>query len=405
MTVGDRMEEEKEEQGMDTAYIGIMVVVFLALVALAIDIGYMYVTDDDLKSAAETAAREGARAIKQRMLTRIKTDPAKVREIAADPVQSEARTAAIEAAQGQHHATALIEVANREINHLADGNDITVGFWDAASRTYTPGGAPVNAMQVRTRRTAESETVGLGNLGSMLSKLTGAQTDNFTPDAIAALPPMATTNIALFVGDCDQGCRYPNVCTIPERKMSRDSQEGANNRYAYTSLLHSLDDKSLSDVVCMDLPPQEVCKKEIFTTSDADNQGLRDLESMMYNPNTDLSNKEFDKGGAITGWWVVVPVIDSPPLLETETIEKHAVTRYALIRIRRICVNGIAGCQQNGTAFKSPVSACSGGEGLYIDRISYVECGSKDMRNFPGLRPVLVEEGNHLLPGSGAPPR
>lgn len=388
------MEEEKEEQGMDTAYIGIMVVLFLALVALAIDIGYMYVTDDDLKSAAETSSLEGARAIKQRMLTQIRTYPHKVREIAADPVQSAARAAAIEAASGKHHASALIEVSDKEINSLTDGNDITVGFWNTASRSYTPGGVPFNAMQVRTRRTAESETVGLGNLGSMISKLTGAQTDNFTPDAIAAMLPMATANIALYAGACDTACRYPNVCTIPERKMSLDPwppRENANNRYAYTSLLHSLDGKSLSDVVCMDLPPQEVCGKQIFTTRDTDNSGLRDLESMMYNPNTDASNKEHDEAGKITGWWVIVPVIDSPPLREEETVEKHTVSRYALVRIRRICVSGIAGCQQNGTAFKAPVSACGGNDGLSIDRISYVECGSKELRNFPGLRPVLVE--------------
>ncbi|BCS54943.1 Tad domain-containing protein [Geobacter sp. SVR] len=401
-------EEEKEEQGMDTAYIGILVVVFLALAALAIDVGYMYVTDDDLRSAAETSSLEGAKAIKQRMLAQIRTDPQKANDVASDLLQPAARTAAIEAASGTHHATALIEVANRGLNRLAEGNDITVGFWDTVSRTYTPGVAPANAMQIRTRRTAENEAVGLGTLGSIFSKLTGSETANFTPDAVAALPPMATANIALYVGDCDPACRYPNVCTIPERKMSRDpldaGQQG-DNRYIYTSLLHSLNDRSLSDVVCMDLPPQEVCRKEIFTTSDADNRGLRDIESMMYNPNTDASNKEFDEGGAISGWWVIVPVIDSPPQPKREAVEKRTVTRYALVRIRRICVGGTAGCQQNGTAFKAPPSACRGEEGLYIDRISYVECGSKDLRNFPGLRPVLVEEENRLLPGSGAPPQ
>lgn len=391
------MEEEQDEKGMDTTYVTIMVVVFLAVVALAVDIGYMYVTDEDLHSTAETSSLAGARAIKQRILTQMQTDPRGVGAIAADPIQSAARAAAIEAASGNHHASALIEVANKEKNLLTEGNDLTVGFWNPSARTYTPGGTPVNAMQVRTRRTAESETAGLGNLGNMFSKISGAQTVNFTPDAIAAFPPLATANLALCIDACDTACRYPNICTIPERKMISDPWDArkdppATDRYAYTSLLHEVPGATaLSDLTCMDLPPQEVCGKQIFTARDADNHGLRNLESMMYNPNIDASNKQLDEAGNITAWWVIVPVTDCPPAREAGIVEKHTVTRYALIRITRICIGGIAGCQENNTSFKAPVSACGGKEGLYIDRISYVECGSRDLLNFPGIRPVLVK--------------
>ena len=59
--------DDKEEQGMDTTYVGIMLVVFLVIAALAIDIGYLYVSEDDLQNAAETSALAGAQAMKQRI--------------------------------------------------------------------------------------------------------------------------------------------------------------------------------------------------------------------------------------------------------------------------------------------------------------------------------------------------
>jgi len=391
------MEEENEERGMDTTYIGIMLVVFLVVAALAIDIGYMYVSEDDLQNAAEVSALAGAQAIRQRIQTVAATDPVHLSEVLGDQVQAFARTAAIDTVSGHHKAAALIEVANNNTNRLTTENDLTVGFWNVGTHTFTPGGSPVNAMQVRTRRTAESESVGLGSLGSILAKISGPQKFNYTPEAIAAFPARADANFAVCVDACGSECTYPAICTIPERKMSRDPWDAAKDppaadRYAYTSLSYPPSGATkLSDLICMEMPAQEVCGKEIFTARDTDDSALRDLASMMYNPNADKANKEFDKAtGAVTGWWVIAPVTDCPPARQENVFERHTVTRYALIRISRICVTGPTGCKQNDTAFGAPAAACSGASGLYIDRISCIGCGSGKMTEFPGLHPVLV---------------
>jgi hypothetical protein len=390
------MEDRDDEPGMDTTYIGILLVVFLAIAALAIDIGYLYVSEEDLQNAAETSALAGAKAIKQRLLDQAKTDPSGLKNVLNDPEQNAARSAAIDSVSGQHKAAALIEIASKNKNKLTDENDLTVGFWNISTHTYTPGGTPVNAIQVRTRRTAENEEVGLGSLGNILAKMSGIQKFNYTPEAISAIPPRANANIAVCVDFCDKDCRYPNICSIPERKMIRDPWDPrkdppAINRYAYTTLQHQVTDTTkLSDLVCMDLPPQEACGRQIFTIQDPDDSALRDIESMMYNTNIDSSNKEYDQSGKLVGWWVIAPVTDCPPAKQENVFEQHAVTRYALIRISRICVNGASGCQQNGTSFKAPPSTCNGVDGLYIDRISCVNCGSKALQQFPGLHPVLV---------------
>ncbi len=220
---------------------------------------------------------------------------------------------------------------------------------------------------------------------------------DYTPEAIAAFPARADANFALCVAACDSSCTYPNVCSVPERRMLRDPVDprkdpSAADRYAYTSLLYPPTGATrLSDLICMEMPPQEVCGKEIYTMRDADDGALRDMESMMYNPNVDKSNKVYDKAGTVVGWWVIAPVTDCARTSRDNNFERHTVTKYALVRISRICGNGTTGCTQNDTAFRAPATLCRGESGLYVDRISCVNCGTRDILEFPGLHPVLVK--------------
>lgn len=382
---------------MDTTYVNTMLVVFLVIAALAIDVGYLYVSEEDLRNATETSALSGAEVIKQRIQVQLNTDPKGLGAVLSDQVQSSARAAAIDMASGKHKSVALIHIANNNSNRLTTENDMTVGFWNISTHTYTPGAPPVNAMQVRTRRTAESDSVGLGTVGSFFAKISGIEKFDYVPEAISAFPPRANANIAICVDACDSSCTYPEICTIPERKMIRDPfvpKKGASaaDRYAYTTLQYKVTDTTkMTDLICLDLPPQEVCGHPIATLLDSDNGALRDIESMMYNPNVDKTNKLFDKDGNVTGWWVIAPVTDCPPAKQESVFEQHRVTKYALIRISRICVDGASGCKQNGTSFKAPSSVCGTENALYIDRISCVSCGSDTLLRFPGLHPVLVK--------------
>ena len=69
------MNGRKKNQEWIRPISGIMLVVFLVIAALAIDIGYMYVSEEDLQNAAETSALAGAQAIKQRIQLQTQTDP------------------------------------------------------------------------------------------------------------------------------------------------------------------------------------------------------------------------------------------------------------------------------------------------------------------------------------------
>jgi hypothetical protein len=383
--------------GMDTTYITIMLVVFVVVTGLAIDIGYMYVSEEDLQSAAQTAALAGAQSMKERILFQIKTDPKKIEEAANDIVQESARNAAMENVSAKS-AAALIGLANSNANALTADNDITVGFWNVSSHSYTPGGKPVNAIQVRTKRTAESSSVGMGSLGTFLAKISGTESFGLTPVATAAIPAGTRSNIAICSAACDPACTYPEVCSIKERRMSRapwDPRKDPppSDRYLYTSLLHPASiTNRMSDLACQEVSPQEVCGRAIYTAAGTSNDTLRDIKAMMYDPKVDRSNKEYDKTGKVVGWWVIVPVTECGAIRSGDVFEPQAVTKYSLVRISRICAAGPAGCAETSVSSDVPVQACRPGEeGLYIDRISCVGCGSKSQMLLPGLQPVLVE--------------
>jgi Flp pilus assembly protein TadG len=383
---------------MDTTYVTIMLIVFLVLTGLAVDIGYMYVSEEDLQSAAESAALAGTQAIKQRILFQAQNDPKKIAAAFNDTVQAQARSAAVEVVSGKHRAAALVGLSSDNGNALTGDNDLTVGFWNVSSQSYTPGGTPANAMQVRTRRTAESSSVGMGALGNFMARITGTEHFDFTPVAIAAIPARTRANIAICSSDCDPACSYPEVCAVKERRMRRAAwdpflEPAPNDRYLYTSLLHPVTlTNTMSDLICGAGQGEAVCGKPIYTSAAASDDILGDIRAMMYNPKFDSSNKEYDKSGRLLGWWVIVPATDCVRIVPGNGFEPRAVTKYSLVRISRICGSGPPGCQQSGLPQDAPAAACGPGDGgLYLDRISCVGCADKAMALLPGLQPVLVK--------------
>ena len=382
---------------MDTTYVNTIIVAFLVVAALVVSIGYLYVDEEDLRSVAEVAALAGAQEIRNRNLVQLQSAPDRLAAVAGDTVQAEARAVAVTQALGKHKEAALTHAFNDNGNRLTTANDVTVGFWNISTKIYTPGATPVNAIQVRTRRTAESEGAGIGRIGNIFGTLFGVQKFDYTPDAVAALPPRADVNFTLCTEACESRCSYPSVCTVAERKFTStpfQPERAAAGSLAATYLLYQLNTAvNVSDLICMGTTPQAVCRKEVFTAFDQQDRALRDLKSVMYNPNVDVANKEYDKAtGRLLGWWVIAPVADCRRSRPEATFERRSVERYALVRISRICTPGGSGCQQNNTTFDAPAAVCGSERGLFIDRISCVNCNGKELLQFPGLTPVLVSE-------------
>ena len=126
------------EKGFAVVYIALMLVVLVAFVSLAVDMGYMFVAKGQLQNAADAGALAGVAKL-------------------SDTVT--ARQSAKLFAEQNKAAGESVKVALNETNS-ADG-DIVVGYWDKVTRTMSatvPTGKVANAVKVVARRTTETGT-------------------------------------------------------------------------------------------------------------------------------------------------------------------------------------------------------------------------------------------------------
>jgi Flp pilus assembly protein TadG len=112
-----------DEQGSVMAWTALGILSLLGMAALTVDMGYMYVLNNQLQTTADAAAS------------------AAVKELPDE-------TAALAAAQ---------DIVQKNMHSSAHGNvitadDVQFGNWDSATRTFTDGGSPVNAVRVNARR-------------------------------------------------------------------------------------------------------------------------------------------------------------------------------------------------------------------------------------------------------------
>ena len=112
-----------DTRGSAMAVLGAGFVLTLGMASIAVDLGYLYIVQNQLQVTADSAALAG---------------------VARFPDVDQARTQATSFAQSnmpsEKHGTVL------------DAADFKTGFWDDTARTFTDGGTPLNAVQVTVRR-------------------------------------------------------------------------------------------------------------------------------------------------------------------------------------------------------------------------------------------------------------
>jgi len=145
----------------------------LGFAALAVDMGNLYVVRAELQIAATSAAAAGT----------------------------------IDLPDEQAAVAAAIEFAELNMPPAAHGNvlaaaDVIAGHWDDDSRTFTAGAAPLNALQVTTRRGDAN-----GNpVSSIFARFFGVTQHNLSADATAVLLPglpggLSSTGDISFTGN------------------------------------------------------------------------------------------------------------------------------------------------------------------------------------------------------------
>lgn len=114
---------QRDEQGSILAWTALGIASLLGMAALTVDMGYMYVLNNQLQTTADAAAS------------------AAVKELPDE-------AGALLAAQ---------DIVQKNMPSSAHGNvitaaDVQFGNWNSATRTFTDAGSPLNAVRVNTRR-------------------------------------------------------------------------------------------------------------------------------------------------------------------------------------------------------------------------------------------------------------
>lgn len=142
-----------DTRGSAMAVLGAGVVLTLGMASVAVDMGYLYIMQNQLQVTADSAALAG---------------------LARVPDVDQART----------QATTFVESNMPSGKHgtVMAADDFKTGFWDDTARTFTDGGTPLNAVQVTVRRSQSN-----GNAARLFfGQLLGFNSLDLSATAVAA---------------------------------------------------------------------------------------------------------------------------------------------------------------------------------------------------------------------------
>lgn len=275
------------QKGFALVYIALMIVVLVAIVSLAVDIGYMYVAKGQLQNAADAAALAGA-AMNLSDSTSVK--------------QKAIQFAATNKAAGD--AVVITE------------GDVTIGNWNpAATPPFDPTRTPLNAVRAVARRDvagASSAEQGKVHLffGKIFSLLPGGG-DGWpemaaSAEAIASRPPRPTIPIAL----CETPCSLATPPTEAAPVKFFFKQSGATapppemtvgwTDFSFTSQATSLGPQSdIAKYIHGELHPPDVCNKAIYTNNGV-GEAVTELKQEC-NAQKAASGKAY--------WEVIIPIV------------------------------------------------------------------------------------------------
>ncbi len=360
----------KNNRGQILVLVAVALAALLAFAALAIDFGYFYHTKNQLQGAADAAALAGAVLL----------------DGTTDPTQTAARQAAEDYAKLNRAAGSSVKISNNGANAFSDDNDIIVGNWDGVSINTT--GTPINAMQVKARRTSASIDKGVTRIfGRIFDPMNTNPKQDISATATALKPARASEYISF--------CK--DICSGPLPRELETGPSVTMNGFAWTTLDESVSSANdIKDLLCGDSPFADNCGKKIWSTMGTLSVGMRVLESLMYNPNYEFSTKGTDTSTGYPTWTVMSPYIDPcPPGAQPDP---QTVVGYAVIHIKAICETGggagsvtsIGGPSCN-TAYSAPTHACDGHNSprIVIDSVQCFPCG--DPGTPQGYRAILVK--------------
>jgi Flp pilus assembly protein TadG len=191
----------KDQSGSSYIILAFGVAMIFGVAGLAVDMGYAYMLRQRLQTAADAAALAASA-----QLSSSSSIVTIAREYAAKNMPTE-----------QHGA-------------VLAASDVQSGSWDPDSRTFTPGGAPLNAVKVTVRRSATNNNsvptffarvLGFGSVDVVTSAVaTFATADSWDLNIVQDV----TSSFSAEIGDARDGNQALLDCI--QQNSSGDSQVG-----------------------------------------------------------------------------------------------------------------------------------------------------------------------------------
>lgn len=162
----------RDKRGGVAILIGLCAIVLFGFVALVIDIGFGLVTRNELHNVADAAALAATRQLGRIYVGMSPADQQSYVLTVTDG--NDVKNEAVNVALMNYAAGQSVTV---------DVNDIEIGQWDPATKTFTAGDTKPNAVRVTSRRDG---TVN-GPISTFFARIIGHDTMNVTAFATAAL--------------------------------------------------------------------------------------------------------------------------------------------------------------------------------------------------------------------------
>jgi Flp pilus assembly protein TadG len=305
-----------------------MLPLLIMLAGIAIDIAYMYNVKNQLHVAADAAALAGAGLLGDK----------------DDLSQASARVEAVIFANKNTAAGAPVILGdggagNNTLSGLNDnpGNDMTVGNWDGTA--YHPNQTPVNAFQVRTRRTANSPGGSVRVFWGQIFKFIGGDWSfmNAVATATASYQVKTLGPFPICVPSCSRNTPLdgqwaydkteddPILCTDQDGSppgqlfLFESSSEAepvkpglAWTNFATTACSGVCDQPSGAEVLpyLQGALPPPICDKNVCTTNGTIANLFEDVQEQFDKNKQQYTITVGTTPVTITGWKMIIPVVD-----------------------------------------------------------------------------------------------
>jgi Flp pilus assembly protein TadG len=373
-------------RGIAVIYVALLLVALLAFVGLAIDIGYMYVAKTQLQNAADAAALAGASQLSEAGSN--------------DLVQLGARNKAIEFAAKNYATQISVTILSDSSNVIIgnDNNDITVGHWNGTS--YTQGVTPVNAIEVRTRRTPTSPDK---QVSIFFGRIFGWDKMSASATAIAGRANRSDAPITVCIKICGPTdgtpVSYPGGKLFYWAPYPSEANPDGSQGVAWTSFsdISQATDKDVA-IGALCGAKYDVCGKKIYSSNSADNALARQFRCAFKNPDYDSLNKVCSDnvsglcgpsaGNVVSSWTITAPIYEEAGCPPGAQPNPYAIVKWSKLRVIEVYASGGGGTNKCPCgAYDAPNMSGSTPNAILVDQVTCVACDDTSLRlgNVPKL--------------------